>query len=363
MTGQLSGNKLKRFMQAWEISGLRNCLLMLALLAVTIPVNAAMQPIRAMHFIVFNLSVGDAKRLIDEASKEKFNTVIMAMPWGNGLKLNSTPWVVPTKLTWSRDDLLVVVNYARHKNMEVIPQLSLLSHQDLLLAPNFPDLMFNSLTYDPRKNKVYEIVLPIIDELIELLHPSAIHIGHDEVVGWDENHFKVGLLKRGEQILPPDLFFDDVNRLHAYLKKRNIETWMWGDMLIAPDEFPTLGSKDDLSNADLNGSSPGYGQALRRKIPKDIVICDWHYRGKHTEFPTLAAFKTEGFRVLGTTWRAKETTLNFSQYAARHGATGMIASTWIILGAESKVVNNWGDIEQLIRESGEAFSKDFPDAE
>lgn len=357
MTGALSGNKPKSYMQAWVISGLRNLWLMLTLLAVTTPVYAVMQPIRALHFIVFNLSVSDAKRLIDDASKEKFNTVILGMPYGNGLKLNSTPWVVPTKLTWSRDDLVEVVNYARHKNMEVIPQLSLLSHQDLLLAPNFPDLMFNSLTYDPRKNKVYEIVLPIIDELIELLHPRAIHIGHDEVVGWDEKHFATGLLKRGEQILPPDLFLDDVNRLHSYLKKKNIETWMWGDMLIAPDEFPTMRGR-----ADINGSSPGYGQALRRKIPKDIVICDWHYRGELTEYPTLATFKTEGYRVLGATWREKETTVNFSLYAAHHGASGMIASTWIILGAGSKVVNNWEDIEQLIRESGEAFSKDFPDA-
>jgi hypothetical protein len=91
------------------------------------------------------------------------------------------------------------------------------------------------------------------------------------------------------------------------------------------------------------------------------MICDWHYKGKQTDFPTLAAFKSDGFRVLGTTWREKETTCNFSQYSANHGADGMIASTWIILGA-NKLVNNWGDIEQLIHESGNAFSKDFPDA-
>lgn len=344
-------------MRACVSSGVRNWLLVLIMLAVTTPIHAATQPIRALHFVVFNLSVDDAKRLIDKASEEKFNTVILGMPWRNGLKLRSTPWVVPDKLTWSRDDLLNVVNYARQKNLEVIPQLPLLSHQSVLLAPNFPDLMVNSETYDPRKSKVYEIVLPIIDELIELLHPRAIHIGHDEVLGWKEKHFEVGLLKRGEQILPPVLFLVDVSRLHEFLKNKGIETWVWGDMLIAPDEFPTMPDR-----GDINGSSPGYGQALRRKIPKDIVICDWHYLGTQTEFPTLATFKAEGFRVIGTTWREEETTSNFSHYATTHGADGMIASTWIILGAGNKVVNSWGDIEQLIRESGEAFSKDFPDA-
>jgi hypothetical protein len=363
MTGPLSEKKQKIFMQAYINRRVRSWVFALIFLAAITPVQAAPNPIRALHFMVFNLSVDDAKRLIDEASKGKFNTIILGMPWGNGLKLRSTPWVVPTKLTWQRDDLLDVVNYARLKKMDVIPQMPLLSHQELLLAKNFPDLMFNSKTYDPRKEKVFEIVLPIIDELVELLHPKAIHIGHDEVVGWTEEHYTRGLLKPGEQILPPDLFLANVNRLHAYLKKNNIETWMWGDMLLAPKDFPTIRVR-----GDLNGNSPGYGQALRRKIPKDIVICDWHYlNGRYiveqTDFPTLAAFKSDGFRVLGTTWREKDTTVNFSKYAVSNGADGMIASTWIILGEKSnKVVNNWSDIEQIIHESGNAFKNDFPDA-
>ena len=339
-------------MQAWKISGVHTWLTALILLAVTTPVHAVGQPVRALHFAVFKLTVFDAKRLIDNASKEKFNTVILGMPWRNGLNLNSTPWVVPDELTWSRDELLDVVNYARQKNMAVIPQLPLLSHQDLLLAPDFPSLMFNAKTYDPRNERVYQLVLPIIDEIIELLHPNAIHIGHEEVVGWKEKHFELGLLKRGEQILPPDLFLDDVNRLHAYLKKRNIETWMWGDMLIEPDEFPTMPDR-----GDINGTSPGYGSALRRKIPKDIMICDWHYFDDQSDFPSLAAYRAEGFQVLGATWKQTDTIRNFSYYAAIHGADGMIATTWWpVQGKE------WGVVDRIIRDSGEAFDKDFPDA-
>lgn len=350
-------------MQAYNINVIRVSVFALILLVVINPVQAARNPIRALQFVVFNLSVADAKRLVDEASMAKFNTIILSMPWRNGLKLRSTPWVVSTKLTWQRNDLLDVVNYARLKNMAVIPQVPLLSHQEVLLAKEFPELMFNSKTYDPRKEKVFELALPIIDELVELLHPKAIHIGHDEVIGWSEYHSRVGDLKPGQQILPPDLFLASVNRLHAYLKKNNIETWMWGDMLLAPKEFPTLRIR-----GDLNGSSPGYGKELRLMIPRDIVICDWHYlNGRYlieqTDFPTLATFKSDGFRVLGTTWRVKETTVNFSKYAASHGADGMIASTWIILGAKDNkfVVNNWDDIEQIIHDSGEAFNKDFPD--
>jgi len=321
------------------------------LLVLAIPAKAAERSIRALHFVVFNIAVADAKHLIDEASREHFNTVILGLPWRDGLLLRSTPWVVPNKLTWSRNDLVDVADYARQKSIEIIPQLPLLSHQAVLLAPLFSDLMFNAQTYDPRKAKVYEIVLPMIYEIIELLHPRAIHIGHDEVVGWKEKHFEMKLLKRGEQILPPDLFLDDVNRIHGYLKKKGIETWMWGDMLISPDEFPSM------KKNGLHGISPGYGRVLRHKIPKDIVICDWHYLDDQTEFPTLAAFRVDGFRVLGASWKNTKTIRNFSSYAAKHGAEGMIATTWWpVQGKE------WDVVDQIIQVSGEAFRKDFPDA-
>lgn len=339
-------------MRTCKTRNVRICLIVLMLLVLAIPAKAAERSIRALHFVVFNIAVADAKHLIDEASREHFNTVILGLPWRDGLLLRSTPWVVPNKLTWSRNDLVDVADYARQKSIEIIPQLPLLSHQDLLLAPNYPDLMYNSKTYDPRKDEVYEIVFPVIDELIELLRPKAVHIGHDEVVGWKEKHFEKGLLKRGERILPPELFLDDVKRLHAHLKKKSIETWMWGDMLIAPDEFPTM-----RGGADINGSSPGYGKALRAQVPKDIVICDWHYMGKQTDFPSLVAFKSVGFRVLGATWKNPQTIRNFSRYAATHGADGMIATTWFhVRGKE------WDVVDQIIQVSGEAFLKDFPDA-
>lgn len=322
------------------------------------PVEAA-TPVRAIHFVSHKLSVLDAKRLIDLAAKHGFNTVVLGVPWKTGLKLNSTPWVKVDALTWSRDDLASIGQYAKNKKLAVVPQMTLLSHQEALgIGDAYPELMFNKRTYDPREERLYEIVFPIIDEIIEILKPQAFHIGHDEVVGWNARHYKRGFLEKDEVMVPAELFLADVNHLHAYLKKKNIETWMWGDMLIAPDEFQTMRDR-----ADINGSSPGYGAALRRKVPKDIVICDWHYLGEQTDFPTIDAFNLDGFRVLGTTWRAKDTTRNFSRYAALHGANGMIASTWIILDAKgNNVVNNWDDIERLIRESGEAFMKDFPDA-
>jgi hypothetical protein len=147
------------------------------------------------------------------------------------------------------------------------------------------------------------------------------------------------------------LFLKDVLILNEHLKKKGIQTWMWGDMLISPDEVPSMKPEQ------MHGSMAGYGKALRDKLPRDIVICDWHYLDDQPYFPSLYMFRQEGFKVIGTTWKKEKTIHNFSLYAAKHGAEGMIATTWSHVQRKE-----WDVVERIIRESGEAFRKDFPDA-
>lgn len=71
---------------------------------------------------------------------------------------------------------------------------------------------------------------------------------------------------------------------------------------------------------------------------------------------SLAATRKEGFRVIGSTWKKPEIIRAFSRYATQHGDDGMMATTWFPVQSKQ-----WDVIEEIIRESGEAFSKDFPD--
>ena len=105
-----------------------------------------------------------------------------------------------------------------------------------------------------------------------------------------------------------------------------------------------------MRGGGLHERVAGYGAELRKQLPKDIVICDWHYRDKQPDFPSLAAFKQEGFRVLGATWKKQQTIRNFSRYAALHGADGMIATTWFHVQKKE-----WELVEQIITISGKAF--------
>jgi len=306
------------------------------------------KPIRAFHFVLRAVPLEKAYWMVDEAKKAGFNVIVVQLT--DGVKLDKAPWT-PRSDAWSKKEFISWVEYVRNIGMEFVPEVKFLTHQEKFFQKE-SRLMFNSKTYDPRQSEVYKKVFAIIDEVIELSHPKAFHIGHDEVAGFNLKS-KEKWLKPDEPVLPADLFYQDVMKIYNYLKTKNIEIWMWGDMLISPDEFLELSSG---SLKAFHGTLPGYGKDLRAKLPKDIVICDWHYKDDQEDFPSLSVMQKEGFRVIGATWVNERTIKNFSKYASKHKAYGMMATTWWHVQKR-----NWDVVERIIKVSGENFLKDFPD--
>jgi hypothetical protein len=306
------------------------------------------KPIRALHVVVKNVSLPDMRRIIDQAHEHHFNMLVLGV--FNAVRFDSMPLGKEKVPTWSVPEFVEVVEYARSKGLDVVPELKLLSHQEHFFAKYRPDLLFNATTYEPRNPEVYAQVYKVLDEIIRLVKPRAIHIGHDEVAGFNA-YTEKKWLGRGRVMLPAHLFLEDVKRLHAYLENKGVETWMWGDMLSSPDEYP------ELKRKSLHGTKLRYGPELRKKLPKSIVICDYRYGDDLDEFPTSRTFVNEGFRVIGTTFKRFETTEKFSHFASRNGLEGMIATTWFHVQKK-----NWDDVGEIIRTSGRIFNKDFPDA-
>ncbi|MDP6653019.1 MAG: hypothetical protein QGF90_13085, partial [Gammaproteobacteria bacterium] len=171
----------------------------------------------------------------------------------------------------------------------------------------------------------------------------AVHIGHDEVSGTYNLHKKSAIRDEG-RILPPELFLRDVIRLHDYLQSKGVETWMWGDMLVASEEFPRMHS------SNLHGRF-GYAQ-LRPKIPRDIVICAWHYWQNKPDYPSVASFTEQGNPVLGATWKKRRTVETLTQYVAGlpNNSRGMIATTWFHVWRRE-----WDIVHDIIETSGDLF--------
>ncbi|MGI9308855.1 MAG: family 20 glycosylhydrolase [Gammaproteobacteria bacterium] len=294
---------------------------------------------RALHIVLQDVSPRMIRRVIDDASRAGFNTLVMQL--ADAVDVGS-PHLPLRSNALTKRQFLSVVAYARGSGLEVIPEIKLLSHQEKFFGTAHPNLMFNKVTYDPRQDEVYKIVFDYLDRVIALLQPKAIHIGHDELMGSTVEQ-QERFLNPGERILPPELYLLDVKKVQAYLKDREVAVWIWGDMLLSVDEFP------DMRPQNIMGDS-SYA-ALRKQLPKELLICDWHYRDMNN-FPSAAMFVAEGFDVLGVTWKKEETVRSFSRYISELGpqADGMIATIWFHLRRRE-----WKLVTRIIRISGDAY--------
>ncbi len=92
--------------------------------------------------------------------------------------------------------------------------------------------------------------------------------------------------------------------------------------------------------ASANGTGPAIDQ-----IPKDIIMCDWHYETRPQGYPSVVYLQEKGFRILPSTWRNKDAALAMLR-EARSTATprmlGHLCTTWV--GADGFCLALLGEI-------------------
>lgn len=306
---------------------------------------------RALHFGFRNGDTfASARDLISKARLQHFNTIFVLI---DGLTYYRSDKSHPENETY-RDQVIQVVKFARKHSIDVIPEVKLLTKQkNWLFKDEYPELMLNRDTYNPDREEVYQIVFSILDEIIADIHPKAVHIGHDEVFGIVYDSKKQ--LNDKEVILSYYSFLYDVQKINAYLLSKNIKVMMWGDMLVSTSEYP------DMDSLPLHGDV--WRESRANIVPKNIIICDWHYFDDQAEFPTSQNFVNQGYQVMGATWgeidkgrhkmNSMGTIKRFSRYMAniKKNNKGMIATTWYPISSQEKK----DLIYQIIEASGEAF--------
>jgi len=219
----------------------------------------------------------------------------------------------------------------KHK-IRLIPQFNCLGHQSwrastLPLLVKYPELdetpqiakqnrWIYCRSWCPLHPRVNEIILPMIDELIDAFESDAFHVGMDEV--WLIASSQCPRC-RGKD--PADLFARAVNDYHRHLVGRRRQTMlMWGDRLINGRTIPC-----GPWESSWNGTA-----AAINKIPKDIIICDWHY-GLQDDYPSVRYFQQKGFRVWPASWGAVKAAVSLLDCAHRDATDRMIGhlcTTW-----------------------------------
>jgi Glycosyl hydrolase family 20, catalytic domain/Glycosyl hydrolase family 20, domain 2 len=292
--------------------------------------------IRALHFDINGVNNLSAYRLIDWARQARYNTLILQT--SDRIKLPGLE-KLSRQHSWSVERYQNLIKYAKMNNLTVIPEVKLLTHQEKFLKSAYPQYMYNKVTYNPGNRDLYKkVVFPYLDELIRLIKPKAILIGHDEVINWKK------FLNANDKVLPAKLFLEDVETVYNYLEKKGVKTWMWGDMLLSSKEFPKMLKRHLHAFGD-------YPQLLS-KLPKNIVICDWHYFDIGPTYRSSIVFEKAGHKVLGATWKTWAATSNFSRFLANHpkNSLGMIATLWSYVQKRE-----WPLVEKIVFYSGKVF--------
>jgi hypothetical protein len=305
------------------------------LFATTGEEGAQKLPVRGLHFSApSKQDLPDCLRFIREVlPKEGVNTLILEFNYQ--YNYTSRPeFANPSAL--GKQEVQQIARACRKAGVEVIPQINCLGHQSwgrhtaalLTKYPEFdetPGKYPNNegiycRSYCPLHPEVHKVLFDLIDELVSACEAKSFHVGMDEVfILGDPDCPRCG----GKN--PADLFAGEVKVLHEHLKKIGCRMWMWGDRFL--DGKATRIGKWEASE---NGTHPAIEQ-----VPKDIVICDWHYE-KAYETPRF--FAEKGFPVVACPWRNASVALaqlkhirdiradKDREVAPR--ALGMVQTTW-----------------------------------
>ena len=263
------------------------------------------------------------ERFIREAlPTEGVNTLVVE--FGYSFQFRSHP-EIGESWAMNRDDVRRLSRACRDVGVKLIPEMGCLGHQSwkqhtgalLKKYPQFDEAPaatnrpgFYCRSWCPQAPGLHEIVFDLLDELADACEADAVHCGLDEVfILADKDCPRC----RGKD--PAELFASEVTKLHDHLKSKGRTMWMWGDRFLD-------GKATDIG--EWEASNIGTHPAVN-KVPKDIVICDWHY---DKAWPTPEFFAKKGFKVIACPWRKSHVALAQLKLIRETKGAGMLQTTW-----------------------------------
>lgn len=245
------------------------------------------------------------KFINEELAPRKINTLIIRVDFN--YQYESHP-ELRDSAALSKADIKQIVDACKKNGMDVIPQINLLGHQSwasrtsslLKVYPEFDETPWVTMpekyawpnedglyckSYCPLHPGVHKVVFALVDEICDAFQSTAFHAGMDEV------------FYLGEEKCPrcsghdkAELFANEVRKIRDHLAQNNRRLWIWGDRLI-DGKVTGLG----MWEASMNNTHRAVDM-----IPKDVLICDWHYERPDK---TAVYFAMKGFDVVTCPWR------------------------------------------------------------
>ena len=257
---------------------------------------AAPQPAELDDFIKF---------IRNDLAPRQVNTLILRVDFN--YHFTSHP-ELRDEVALSAADVKKIVATCQALHIRVIPQINLLGHQSwagkvnnlLRVYPEFDETPYVKMpenyewpnadglyckSYCPLHPGVHKVVFDLVDEICTAFEADAFHAGMDEVfyIGHDSCTRCSGRDKA-------ELFAGEVTVIRNHLAEKGRQLWIWGDRLI---DGKTTGMGEWEASFNITYRAVDL-------IPKDVMICDWHYE-RADQTPVYFAMK--GLQVVTCPWR------------------------------------------------------------
>lgn len=244
------------------------------------------------------------KFIDEELGPRKVNTLILRVDYN--YQYESHPELRDSG-SLSKTDIKRLVAVCRKNDIRIIPQVNLLGHQSwagktgnlLKVYPQFDETPLVKMpekyvwpntdglyckSYCPLNPDVHKVVFDIVDEICDVFESDSFHAGMDEVfyIGEAQCPLCSGRDKA-------ELFAGEVKTIRDHLAVHNRKLWIWGDRLL------------DGKATGMGEWEASYNNTHRAvdMIPKDVMICDWHYE-RPDQTPVYLAMK--GLSVVTCPW-------------------------------------------------------------
>ena len=278
--------------------------------------------------------------IAEELAPRNVNTLILRVDYNYMYKSHPE---LADKNALTKKDVNKLVEVCRKHDIRIIPQVNLLGHQswagtignllreypqfdetpevkmpETYVWPNDDELYCKS--YCPLHPDVHKIVFDIVDEICDVFEADAFHAGMDEVFYIGEKQ-----CPRCSGRDKAELFAGEVRTIRDHLSLNGRQLWIWGDRLI------------DGKTTGIGEWEGSYNSTYRAvdMIPKDVMICDWHYE-RPDQTPVYFAMK--GLSVVTCPWRMPENAvkqvqdmLKFREYSTpemKERFMGMVQTVW-----------------------------------
>ena len=264
------------------------------------------------------------ERYIRFVKKWGYNTLLLYLE--GVVRTKSFPYR-PANQSYSIADMRKIVRRAEDAGIELVPCVSTLGHTEHFLTCKQLAYLGEQTTtpkpamFCPSNDEVYEFLARYLGELAGIFPGKFFHIGCDESWALGSCPACRERLAKGEIV--EDLVLKHILRVRSILKKRGKRVWIWDDM---------------FENAT---------EAKIKELPRDIVMCAWHYSSDVLDYGSLPGhfnnlrrrdwlsfYEAEGFDAIVCPWANYfENALSLTEIAKQHRVLGGLQTVWELAGS------------------------------